>query len=53
MPKKSELREGEEAAERFRDLTEKVVSVSKAEIDKRAAKYRAKRDRAKTENADE
>jgi hypothetical protein len=52
MPKKIELREGEEAAERFRDLTEKVVSVSKAEIDKRSATDRAKRDRTKTEDAD-
>ncbi|HWX15371.1 MAG TPA: hypothetical protein VNY07_02180 [Chthoniobacterales bacterium] len=49
MPKRAELLEGEEAAERFRDFTEKVMSVPKSEIDKRAAKERAKRDRQKTE----
>jgi len=38
MPKETELREGEEATERFREFTEKVVSVPKSEIDKRAAK---------------
>jgi hypothetical protein len=32
------------AFERFRELTEKVLSVPKTEIDKRAAKDRAKRD---------
>jgi hypothetical protein len=42
-----------EAFERFRELTEKVVSVPKSEIDRRSAKDRAKRDRAKTEDAEE
>jgi hypothetical protein len=53
MPKEVELRGGEEAAERFRELTEKVMSVPKSEIDKRAAKERAKRNRAKTEQTDD
>lgn len=35
MSKEVEIREGEEAAERFRELTEKVVSVSKSEIEQR------------------
>ena len=34
MSKETELREGEEAAERFRELTEKVVTVSKSQIEK-------------------
>jgi hypothetical protein len=49
MAKNTELTEGEEAAERFRQLTEKVISVPKSEIDKRAAKDRAERDSAETE----
>jgi hypothetical protein len=53
MPKEIKLREGEEAAKRFREITAQVMSVPKSEIDKRAAKERAKRDRAKTENAGE
>jgi hypothetical protein len=51
--KKIELREGEEAAERFRELTEKIVSVPKSEIDKRATKECAKRDSAKADDASE
>jgi hypothetical protein len=53
MTKTPECDEGEEAAKRFRKLTEKVVSVSKGEIDKRSAEDRAKRDRQKTEQAED
>lgn len=54
MPKEVELREGEEAAERFRGFTKRVMSVPKSEIDKRAAaKERAKRDRQKTKDAEQ
>ena len=52
MSEEIECREGEEAAERFRELTEKVISVPKSEIDKRAAKDRAKRDREKIEETE-
>jgi hypothetical protein len=53
MPKKTELREGKEAVERFRALTEKVVSVPKSEIDKRAAEERAKPESGETETSSE
>jgi hypothetical protein len=53
MPKETELREGEEAAERFKELTAKVMTTPKSAIDKRVAKERAKRDRAETEQASE
>lgn len=53
MSREVELREGEEAAERFRELTEKVLSVPKTEIDKRSEEDRAKRDRKKTEQSEE
>ena len=33
MPKEVELREGEEAAERFRELTEKVRLIPRSEIE--------------------
>jgi hypothetical protein len=52
VSKQVQCREGEDAANRFRELTEKVVSVPKSEIDKRAAKDRAKRDREKTEETE-
>jgi tetrahydromethanopterin S-methyltransferase subunit A len=44
MPKKTELREGEEAAERFRRMVKKVVTVSKDEIDRRAKEWRESRE---------
>ena len=53
MSEEIECREGEEAAARFRELTEKVVSVPKSEIDKRSAKDRAERDRQKAKDAEE
>ncbi len=43
MPKKTELREGEEAAERFTQLVKKVMRVPKAEIDQRAKEWRETR----------
>ena len=42
----------EKAFERFRRLAKKVVSVPKAEIDKRAKEWREARD-AETESAEE
>lgn len=51
MAKEIECREGEDAADRFREFTEKVMSVPKSEIDKRAAKERSKRDRQETKDA--
>jgi hypothetical protein len=53
MPKEIECREGEEAAERFREIVAKVMSVPKSEIDKRSAKGRAKRESKKTDDGDE
>jgi hypothetical protein len=44
MSKEVECREGEEAAERFRRLAKKVVSVPKSEIDRRAKEWREARE---------
>ncbi len=52
MPKKTELREGEEAAERFTRLVKKVVSVPKSEIDRRAKDWRETRADEKRETED-
>jgi hypothetical protein len=52
MSKKIELREGEEAAERFKELTAKVMTTPKSEIDKRAAKEREKRQRKDADSAE-
>ena len=52
MAKQVELREGEEAAERFRDFTEKVMNVPKSEIDKRAADEREKRQPSDTKSTE-
>jgi hypothetical protein len=52
MPKEVEMREGEEAAERFREITKKIMSVPKSEIDKRAADEREKRQPENTESAE-
>jgi hypothetical protein len=43
MPRKVELREGEEAGERFRRLVKKVISVPKSEIDRRTKDWRETR----------
>lgn len=40
MPREIELREGEEAAERFKELTAKIMSVPKTAIDERAKEKR-------------
>jgi signal transduction histidine kinase len=40
MCKKIELREGEEAAERFRQMVKKVVGVPKDEIARRAKEWK-------------
>jgi hypothetical protein len=53
MREEIECREGKEAAERFREFTEKVMSVPKSEIDKRAADKRAKRQSEQTKQGDE
>jgi hypothetical protein len=53
MLKKIEIREGEEAAERFKDVTAKIMSVPKSEIDKRAADKREKRQAEQTEQGAE
>jgi hypothetical protein len=53
MSEEIECQEGEEAAERFREITKKIMSVPKSEIDKRSGKDRAKRERAKSDNADD
>jgi hypothetical protein len=53
MSKKIELREGEEAAERFRKFTEKVMSVPKSEIDKRSADKREKRQSEQTKQGEQ
>ena len=49
MPKKIELREGKEAAERFLRLAKKVLSVPKDEIDRRAKDWRESRENEKGE----
>ena len=53
MTKKIELREGEEAAERFKDMTAKIMSVPKSEIDKRAAAEKRTKRREQTEQGAE
>ena len=53
MSKKTEMREGEEAAERFKELTAKVMTTPKSEIDKRAADERKKRQDSETEKGAE
>lgn len=53
MTKKVELREGEEAAERFRRMVKKVVSVPKDEIDRRAKEWREAKDADKSETSGE
>jgi hypothetical protein len=53
MPKELELREGEEAAERFRRMAKKVVNVPKSEIDRRSKEWREAKDAEKSETASE
>lgn len=53
MPKEPELREGDDAAERFRRFTKKVVRVPKSEIDRRAKDWQKAKDAEKSETAGE
>ena len=49
MPKKIELREGEEAAERFTRLVKRIMGVPKSEIDRRTKEWREAKDAEKGE----
>ena len=53
MSEEIECAEGEKAAERFRRMVKKVVSVPKDEIDRRAEEWREAKDAKKSETASE
>jgi hypothetical protein len=53
MSEEIECAEGEQAAERFRRLTKKVVNVPKSEIDRRAKEWRNAKDAKKSETTSE
>jgi hypothetical protein len=47
MKKAEPKREGSEAFDKFQDLARKLIAVPKKEIDREAAKYERKKEKAK------